>query len=108
MHIIRMEVFAFIEGKHLIKYVSNGLSRDVILYDYGYDFFHSFIMHLVTIFSGKSSRMIIRDALEVRLRMLIPYIDLWPQVRVLSIDYCTCYMYKPKYDHKRVESDYLI
>lgn len=30
----------------------------------------------------KSSRVIIRDAVEVRLRMLIPYIEQWPQVGI--------------------------
>ena len=34
----------------------------------------------IIFFRRKSSRMIIRDAVEVRLRMLIPYIGQWPQV----------------------------
>ena len=34
----------------------------------------------IIFFRRKSSRVIIRDALEVRLRMLIPYIGQWPQV----------------------------
>jgi len=33
----------------------------------------------------KSSRMIIRDAVEVRLRMLIPYIGQWPQAMGLML-----------------------
>ena len=36
-------------------------------------------------FRRKSSRVIIRDAVEVRLRMLIPYIGQWPQVHSLKI-----------------------
>ena len=31
--------------------------------------------------------MIIRDAVEVRLRMLIPYIEQWPQVGISLNDY---------------------
>ncbi|KAK2553104.1 Ubiquinone biosynthesis protein COQ9-A [Acropora cervicornis] len=39
--------------------------------------------HLVT--ERKSSRVIIRDAVEVRLRMLIPYIEQWPQAMGLML-----------------------